>query len=217
MLIERLTGILARTLPNGAVVEVGGIGYGVELPLSQICNLPANGSTVSFWTHTHVREDAIRLFGFDRYEERLAFEILLGLSGVGPKVALALLSTLTLQELRSAITRNDPAPLERVPGVGPRLAEKILVELKPKLKRLGSIDAVARAGASLGGTLSLQEEGEDDTLFEDLKSALENLGFRDKTIAPVVERLRTDRSLTTFPALMRKALVELGGTRAEGG
>ena len=93
MYIEKLTGVFDTLLPTGVIIDVRGVGYGVEIPLSSLCELPKPGNTLSIWTFTHVREDSIRLFGFLRYEDRLCFEILLGLSGVGPKVALAILST----------------------------------------------------------------------------------------------------------------------------
>ena len=217
MMIERLTGTVVRILPSGAILDVNGVGYGVELPLSQLCLVPEPGQQLSLWTYTHVREDAIRLFGFLGHEERATFELLLSLGGVGPKLALAILSTLDLSDIRSAILRDDPILLERVPGVGKRMAEKILVELKPKLKHLGAIQSRSEA-TSLQRTLGVSPERLDDEsqqIFDDLKSALENLGFKEKTLIPVMDRLRNDDVLPSFPILMRKALIELRGARAE--
>lgn len=216
MYIEKLTGTYDRLLTSGIIIDVAGVGYGLEMPLSSLCELPAVGSRLSVWTFTHVREDAIRLFGFLRYEDRAAFEIMLSLSGVGPKVALAILSTLSLSAIRRAIQYNDPQILVSVPGVGPRSAEKILVELKPKLEKLSApmgleMDANPdRLGDSDfdsvldDGRLSSLEAKKQ--ILNDVSSALENLGFKDKAISPIIDQLRTSSEDESFQVVMKKAL-----------
>lgn len=222
MMIERLAGRLLKTLPTGIILDVGGVGYGVEMPLSALCEVGPTGSDVIVWTYTHVREDTIKLFGFLTYEDRQIFEILLSISQVGPKVALAILSTLSLAALRRAVQNEQPAILEAVPGIGKLKAEKLLVELKPKLKRLqvatggllerqsGRLDAEDVKGLGLDEEI-LDEQG---ALFEDLRSALENLGFREKEIAPLLEHLQATSPQATFQELMRQALLELSGQGA---
>ncbi len=216
-MIERLNGKLVARIAGGAIIDVNGVGYGVEMPLSALCSLPPIGEAVQVWTYTHVREDALRLYGFSTYADRLAFEILLSLSGVGPKVAIAILSTLNLNQIQHAILRHEATVFEAVPGVGARLSERILLELKPKLKRLQA--ALRVDGASAVATMPLTERLFSETMtdegsevvFDDVKSALENLGFAEKQVNSTLKKLRTDPSLSDFQALMRRALLELSG------
>ncbi len=219
MYIERLTGIFQANLPIGIILDVQGVGYGIELPLSTLCQMPRVGQTVSLWIYTLVREEAFRLFGFRNFEDRQAFEILLSLSGVGPKVALAILSTLTVGALERAVTQNQPRILESVPGVGPRLAEKIILELKPKMTKLRAAQMLdlqeenARLGTdAFNGVIADPAEAfaqSQELLFSDLISALENLGYKEKTINPLVNKLRKEGSSKNFQDLMRQALRQL--------
>lgn len=216
MYIEKLTGTYERLLSSGIIIDVSGVGYGLEMPLSSLCELPPLGEKVSIWTYTHVREDSIRLFGFVRFEDRAAFEVMLSLSGVGPKVALAILSTLNLSAIRRAIQHNDPQILVSVPGVGPRLAEKILVELKPKLEKLKFSSELGIDGES--GRLSegdfdhvlaeerFEKKDEFEVVLGDVKSALENLGFKEKSISPVILSIRNSSPGETFQVVMKEAL-----------
>ena len=221
MYIEKISGTYSHALPTGVIVDVQGVGYGLELPLSTLCRLPPLGEAVTLWTYTYVREDAIRLFGFARFEDRLAFEIMLGISGVGPKVALAILSTLTVHALRQAVEYGRPEILETVPGIGRRLAEKILLELKPKIAKLKpsrdlGLDAdYQRLDEIEAGFLSDMGSSADDyeeveTIFEDLRSALENLGFKDKQISPLVKALRLQYNGHSFQDILKLALRKIG-------
>lgn len=219
MYIERLTGIFQANLPIGIIVDVQGVGYGVELPLSTLCQMPRIGESVSLWIYSHVKEDSLRLFGFKHFEDRQAFEILLSLSGVGPKVALAILSSLTVAALERAVTQNQTRILESVPGVGPRLAEKIILEIKPKLPKLRAAQMLdlqeehARKGAdAFAGILPDAQEAfaqGQELLFSDLISALENLGYKEKTINPLIAKLRKTGAQKSFQDLMRQALRQL--------
>lgn len=220
MYIERLTGTFYASLPTGIIMDVQGVGYGLELPLSTLCQLPKVGQKISLWIYTYVREDAIRFFGFRSYEDRQAFEILLSLSGVGPKVALAILSTLTVNALDRAVTQDDGKILESVPGVGPRLAEKIIVDLRPKMMKLKAAQMLDLRGGharmdsdDFDAPLPL-DHGHDsreqqNMIFSDLESALENLGYKDKTITPLLSKLRKESADLPFPDLMRQALKQL--------
>lgn len=219
MYIERLSGIFAATLPTGIILDVNGIGYGVEVPLSTLVKLPHVGTKVTLWITTYLREEQLRLFGFRTYEDRQTFDVLLSLAGVGPKVALAILSTLTLSAIERSVQKNDTKILESVPGVGPRLAEKILVELRPKISRLQVAksleidDNLARFDAeSFEPVLPGSDERSPsarELLFEDLNSALENLGYKDKIIQPLLLKLRKQSEYKDLQGLMREALKEL--------
>ncbi|MBC7533633.1 MAG: Holliday junction branch migration protein RuvA [Oligoflexus sp.] len=220
MYIERLSGIFAATLPTGIILDVNGVGYGIEVPLSTLCQLPRVGSKISLWISTYVREDALRFFGFRTYEDRQTFEVLLSLAGVGPKVALAILSTLTLSAIEFAVAKNDTKIFVSVPGVGPRLAEKILVELRPKVarlqvaKQLDLQEEFVRLDAQgfepiVADREAGNQESKREVLFEDLNSALENLGYKDKIIQPLILKLRKHSEFKDLQDLMRQALKEL--------
>ena len=132
-MIGRLTGVIAEKSPPLVLIDVQGVGYEVDVPMSTFYNLPPLGDKVSLLTHFVVREDAQILFGFLTSEERATFRQLIKISGVGPKMALALLSGLSVAELAAAVTRQDAARLVKVPGVGKKTAERLLLELKDKL------------------------------------------------------------------------------------
>lgn len=243
-MIEKLSGQLIAKYPTGVVIDVNGVGYGVEVPLSLLCELPPVGSRLELWIHTYVREDAIRLFGFASVEDRFAFNTLLEVSGVGPKVALAILSTLTISALRQAVMQQNTSLLEVVPGIGTRTAEKILVELKNKLKKLQGpevtlnrtlkleqngrdfdLETSGIAGSSSPAIAAKRIEAQDDEIvYRDVCSALENLGFKERDIMPVLQRLtdtKTDSKelksaaeKVEFNSLLKNALCELGGPKA---
>lgn len=215
-MIDFLSGVHRRIHPAGVVIDVAGVGYGVETPLSTLSQMPSVGSPVTLWIYTHVREDAIRLFGFLSYEEKRVFKLLLGFNGVGPKVALAMISTLGVSGIQRAASLELPEDLELVPGIGKRLAEKILLELRGKLGK------ITESEAFLEGAFQLEKveqpassESHSSIHLEDLKSALSNLGFKGKTITPIVDKLRQQEPEADFQVLIKKALQEL--TRNQGG
>lgn len=221
MMIEKLKGIYDVALPNGLILDVQGVGYGVEMPLSALCALPPIGTPMQVWTYTYVREDAIKLYGFLTYEDRYIFEVLISLNGVGPKIALAILSTLDLNAIKLAVAKGSPEVFEVVPGIGARMAEKIIVEMKSKMRRLATLhhqgansQEAQRFGAEdFSGIDAPQLEGGLHPVMEDLRSALENLGFRDKAVNGVLQKLQVDHGDRDFQFLMRLALKELGGVR----
>jgi Holliday junction DNA helicase RuvA len=162
-MIGHLTGRLLRKGPQEAVVDVGGVGYRVTIPISTYYRLEGEGSPVSLRIHTHVREDALALFGFATATEEDLFERLISVAGVGPKLAVNILSGIDAQELTAALRASDIARLTRVPGVGKKTAERLVLELKDKLPpAVPAPEAVPAAGSSHR---------------EDLFSALGNLGY----------------------------------------
>src|SRR3977135_2986828 len=132
-MIGRLTGILAEKNPPQLLLDVQGVAYEVDVPMSTFYNLPASGERVTLFTHLVVREDAHLLYGFGTEAERRAFRQLLKISGVGPRIALAVLSGLSVAELVAAIAAQESGRLVKVPGIGKKTAERLLLELKGKL------------------------------------------------------------------------------------
>ena len=136
-MIGRITGTLLGIEHQTALVDVGGVGYEIECPISTLCELPAVGQTVNLLTHFVVREDAQLLYGFLSHEDRESFRILIKISGVGPKLAIGILSGLSGDELAAAVERDDVATLTRLPGVGKKTAERLLVELRGRMTSTG--------------------------------------------------------------------------------
>ena len=142
-MIGRIHGKLLEKTPPQILVEAAGLGYEVDVPMSTFCNLPAEGNDVTLYTHFVVREDAMLLYGFLTASERETFRALLKVSGIGPRIALALLSGMTPNALANAVERGEAGLLTRVPGVGKKTAERILLELKGKLPDDGRADIVS--------------------------------------------------------------------------
>lgn len=161
-MIAHLRGRLLSKTPQSAVVEAGGVGYQVFISIPTFTALPAEGAEVALLIHTHVREDALTLFGFTAQTEKRLFEKLLGISGIGPKLAVTVLSGLPPERLIAAIHGQDHAMLTRIPGVGKKTAERIVLELKDKLQDLGT--------APVAGVTT--------PVSEDVLSALVNLGYQ---------------------------------------
>jgi Holliday junction DNA helicase RuvA len=168
-LIARLSGKLAAKQPPQVMVDVGGVAYELDVPMSTFYSLPATGEPVSLYTHLVVREDAHTLYGFATLEERSAFRQLIRISGIGARTALAVLSGLSVSDLARAVTMQDAALLTRVPGIGKKTAERLLLELKGKL---------AEATAAAGGQQA-----------SDVVNALVALGYSDKEALAAVKGL----------------------------
>ncbi len=189
-MIGRVRGTLVARRPDAVVVDVAGVGYEVLLAARTLAELPSLGEEVVLHTHLHVREDAMTLFGFPGEEERDLFRVLLGVSGVGPKVALAILSALRPGELRSAVAVEDAEALTVVPGVGKRSAQRLILELRPKLAAAEA--ELDPASSPLGA----------------LREALRGLGYGAGEIREVVSSVPGDLPLEEQ---LRRALQELGG------
>ncbi len=171
-MIGKLTGMLGDKNPPQVLVECNGVGYEVQVPMSTFYNLPARGDKVSLLTHLVVREDAHILFGFETPAEREAFRALIKISGVGPRTALAVLSGMSVPELSQAVTLQEGGRLMRVPGIGKKTAERLLLELKGKL----GPDLGAPSGATHGDQA-------------DILQALVALGYSDKDAASSLKAL----------------------------
>ena len=174
-MIGRLTGTLLEKHPPQVLVDVHGVGYEVDVPMSTFYDLPAVGERLSLYTHFSVREDAQQLFGFLTAKEREAFRLLIRITGVGPKLALAVLSGLSVDELAQAVTLQEPGRLTRIPGVGKKTAERLLLELKGKLA-----DALPVGPGAAATPAGIQA---------DALHALLALGYSDKEAVPVVKQL----------------------------
>ncbi|MCX6116907.1 MAG: Holliday junction branch migration protein RuvA, partial [Proteobacteria bacterium] len=138
-MIEYLSGIVLTRLPHSIIIDVNGVGYGLEMPLSSLCEVPTPGNKIAVWVETYVREDALKLYGFLNFEDRQVFGMLRSVSGIGPKIALAILSTFDAKTLRKVVLSNHVDSLESVPGIGRRTAEKLMLELKPKMEKLSFV------------------------------------------------------------------------------
>ncbi|MDE3011104.1 MAG: Holliday junction branch migration protein RuvA [Pseudomonadota bacterium] len=171
-MIGRLHGVLCAKNPPVVVLDVHGVGYELEVPMSTFCELPALETQVLLHTHQVIREDAHLLFGFATLSERNAFRLLLRVGGVGPKLALALLSGLSVSELAGVVARQEPGRLTRIPGVGKKTAERLLLELRDKF--VDTDPGVGAAGPVAGASGAMQQ---------DVANALLALGYNDKEIA----------------------------------
>lgn len=157
-MIGRITGTLLGIERQTALLDVGGLGYEIECPISTLCELPTVGETVTLLTHFVVREDAQLLFGFLTHDDRESFRILIKISGVGPKLAIGVLSGLSGEELAAAVERDDVATLTRLPGVGRKTAERLLVELRGRMTSTGhtqSLDAASPIEEAVLGLIAL--------------------------------------------------------------
>jgi Holliday junction DNA helicase RuvA len=154
-LIGRLTGKLAGKHPPQVLVDVGGIAYELDVPMSTFYGLPATGEAVTLFTHLSEKEDSHTLYGFATLEERSAFRQLIRISGVGPRTALAVLSGLSVSELAQAVSLQDVTRLTKIPGIGKKTAERLLLELKGKLGSLGATAGADKASDVLNALLAL--------------------------------------------------------------
>jgi holliday junction DNA helicase RuvA len=189
-MIGRLSGVLVEKTPPQLVVEVHGVGYEVDVPMSSFYNLPALGERVSLYTHFSVREDAQQLYGFLTLKEREAFRLLIRITGVGPRIALAVLSGLSVDDLAQAVALQESGRLTRVPGVGRKTAERLLLELKGKL---------AEALPAVGAPAAVSVE-------RDALHALLALGYSEKEALPALKSLPEGLSLEEA---IRQALKQL--------
>lgn len=186
-MIAQLTGSVARKDPSGVVIDVNGVGYSVTVPVPTLSDLPAVGEATTLFTYTYVREDALALYGFSSEAEQRLFTQLLGVSGIGPKVALAILSISNPDDIRSAISAGDADFIASVPGIGKKTAERVIVDLQDKIEMVTDSGAprgneeVVQALVGLGygakearraASQAAQTESEDDAI---LKSALKEL------------------------------------------
>lgn len=192
-MIGRLSGTLAQKSTEECIVDVNGVGYAIQVPLSVLDRMPPAGQPCTLVVHTHVREDQLVLYGFGDPDERAVFRLLIGISGVGPKIALACLGGLDAARVIKAIVQEDARALASVPGIGKRTAERIILELKEKVVKLNP-------GVPLTPT--------SEPSLDDLHSALKNLGYKPKDVDALIAGL-ADKAHLSFEELLREALQRL--------
>jgi holliday junction DNA helicase RuvA len=201
-MIARLSGILIQKSVTQCIVEVQGTGYRVVVPLSTYYELPEVGRPVVLQIHTHVREDAINLYGFYTEEEREVFQLMISVSGIGPKLAVNILSGISAGEWVRAVTVEDLKRLTGIPGVGRKTAERMILELKDKAVKLGSVAAPVGIAAVRKG----------EQVKEDALSALVNLGYHGSSARDAVERIMKEASEPlSLDRILKKALRILAG------
>jgi Holliday junction DNA helicase RuvA len=193
-MIGRLTGRLASKAPDQILLDVSGVGYLVHIPLSTFYELPEQESPASLWIHTHVREDALSLYGFLTERERSLFLLLLGVTGIGPRVALTVLSGIPPSELVDALRRQDVRRLVAIPGVGKKTAERMVLELAEK-------------AASLPG--EAPGKAPEAVAADDVISALVNLGYRKAEAERAVDAVARGGAPKDFSAFLKEALRRL--------
>jgi Holliday junction DNA helicase RuvA len=192
-MIGKLTGTLLEKNPPQILIDCNGVGYEVDVPMSTFYNLPAVGDKVSLLTHFVVREDAQILYGFGSAEEREAFRQLVKISGVGPRTALSVLSGMSVGDLAQAVTAQDSARIVKVPGIGKKTAERLLLELKGKL---GADLALAGSASAVGDAAS------------DIQQALMALGYNEKDAALALKALPKDVGVSEGIKLALKSLAK---------
>ncbi len=197
-MIAQLTGILARKSPEQLIVDVGGVGYQVFVSLNCLYQLPAAGERVRLLIHTNLRENALELFGFGDADERHLFTLLVGVSGIGPRLALNILSGMPVRELVGALEAGDLVRLVSIPGVGKKTAERLVVELRDRVKLLQGARGAA-AGPGRGGGLETEAV-----------SALVNLGYR-RAEAERAAKAAHDAGGESLEGIIRDALKRLSG------
>jgi holliday junction DNA helicase RuvA len=191
-MIAHLRGKLIARHPNQAIVETAGVGYDVTISVPTFSDLPPLGGEVALHIHTHVREDQLALYGFLRAEEKQLFEKLITVSGIGPKLAITILSGMAAQELGNAIRANDLARLTKIPGIGRKTAERLVLELRDKLPMAGQEIVPALPAFS--------------TVQEDVLSALVNLGYQRAAAEKALASVAKDGS---FDVIFRSALAAM--------
>jgi Holliday junction DNA helicase RuvA len=194
-MIAHLRGKLLAKHPNQAIVETAGVGYDVTISVPTFSDLPAVGAEVALHIHTHVREDAIALYGFLRPSEKLLFEKLITVSGIGPTLAIKILSGMAADEMVGAIRSNDVARLIRIPGIGRKTAERMVLELRDKLPEAGPVTT------STAPALSATEE--------DVLSALVNLGYQRAAAEKALAVAANDGNTKSFEGIFRAVLARL--------
>ena len=190
-MIGRITGTLLGIEQQTALVDVGGVGYEIECPISTLCELPTVGETVTLLTHFVVREDAQLLFGFLTHDDRESFRILIKISGVGPKLAIGVLSGLSGEELAAAVDSDDVATLTRLPGVGKKTAERLLVELRGRMTSTGHTQSLA-----------------DSSPIEEAVLGLIALGYKETEARKAINALPKDPQATP-ETLIRSSLKQM--------
>jgi holliday junction DNA helicase RuvA len=199
-MIALLTGKIAHKSPEYIILDVNGVGYRVQIPFSTYYELPETGAQISLTIYTHVKEDAISLYGFRTTAEKSFFQLLISVSGIGPKLGKDILSNIQVNELAAAITRGDLARLSAVPGIGKKTAERMVLELRDKVLKL-DMAAPPRDGEGAAPAAGIEE---------DVASALVNLGYKEAVVKKTLSELRIAPEASMEEALKQalKALMK---------
>ena len=194
-MIALLTGKIAYKAPDFIILDVNGVGYRVQIPFSTYYAIPAEGASVSLQIHTSVKEDAINLYGFRTQQEKELFQLLIGVSGVGPKLANGILSNSEPSELAESLVDGNLARLSAIPGIGKKTAERLVLELKEKVKKLG----MAQPQQSAAPTAAKKE------IREDVLSALINLGYKEAVVQKALSDVKIAED-ATVESILKQAL-----------
>jgi len=203
-MIARISGMLVYKSVQAITLDAHGIGYRVFVPLTTFYELPETGQSITLHIHTHVKEDAINLFGFYTLEERNMFQVMISVSGIGPRLAMNILSGINVGDLVDAITGGNLRRLLNIPGVGRKMAERLVLELKDKVLKLDRGQTAPRDRAV--------PRSPEEAVKEDALSALINLGYKNATARDVIEKIM--KEATEVPALdllLKRALQQLSG------
>lgn len=213
-MIARLRGILAEKTKERVIVDVQGVGYGLLVPDTVLIHLPEVGNDVTLQVYTHVREDILQLYGFATLLEKDAFEILMAANGIGPKLALAILSVMPAEQVLEAVVRGDKESLVAIPGVGRKTVERIMIEIKEKcekrlfIHRSGGIKMTAATRKNLISDLS---PAATTSWGSDLEEALRALGYRDQDVKLVLKEVyEQSPTLDSFEVALKFSLQRLG-------
>lgn len=198
-MIALLTGTVAHKAPDTVILDVGGVGYRVQIPFSTYFELPEPGAACTLHVHTHVKEDAIHLFGFRSAQEKQCFQLLLSVSGVGPKLARDILSNIQPPELAAALANGNLTRLSAIPGIGKKTAERLVLELKDKVRKL---DIAQPQSSAMQPTAAAE-------ILDDVASALTNLGYKDMQVRKILDELSlpVNASMETILKLALKQLM----------
>ena len=197
-MIALINGLLINKAISHVIVEANGIGYRIFVPLTTFYELPSMDQSVTLHIHTHVRPDAISLFGFGTEEEKNVFELMLSVSGIGPKLAINILSGISAEELIRAVSHGNLNRLVSIPGVGKKMAERMILELKDKMVKLSTYEAIYKADGDIEVF---------DSIIDDALSALVNLGYKNQKARDVLDKIIKESSDSlTLDVLLKKAL-----------
>jgi len=197
-MIALLSGTMRHKTPEHVIIETHGVGYSVEIPLSSYYSLPEEGNT-TLHIYTHVREDILKLYGFLTLAEKETFILLLGINGIGPKVALNILSHMTCSDLHQALLHEDAARLATLPGIGKKTAERLILELHEKVSKLATPESIQERNLNIPEA----EHAGDDVL-----SALVSLGYKEKQARSVLAKMDVSAEATT-QEILKQALQHL--------
>jgi holliday junction DNA helicase RuvA len=204
-MIAHLNGTLLSKEPNSVIVDVSGVGYEVTIPLSTFYELANEGSDVQLRIYTHVKEDALQLYGFKTERERKLFVNFISVSGIGPKIGIALLSGMSADELINSIKTNSLARLTLIPGVGRKTAERLIVDLREKMTALAASQVETTSGLEPAASGASPEDG----VRSDALSALLNLGYQRSSAEKAIDAVLNDGGEMTVESVLRRGLRKL--------